>query len=99
MITPDEHVSPPSPICKQVKFFTYLPYLYGCSFQLLLHYLRNSVIQKLQLHNFKKRFGGESCLYDVNMHKGYYINCTLNCEKRYTTLNATSRSSVLGSCS
>ena len=29
--------------------------------------------------------GGETCLYDVNMPKGYYINCTFIWKKIYNT--------------
>ena len=68
MITSDEYISPTSLVCEQN--FLHLHFLcVGILFNstaLGIHFCETSLI-----FNFKTRLGGEICLCDVNMHKGY----------------------------
>ena len=54
----------------QGKFFAFALFLRGYSFQ--IYCLGHSFMQNLATLQFKTRFGGEICSFDVNMHKGYY---------------------------
>ena len=68
MITSDKQISPPSLSSKENSV-----HLHSLSVDILFKFAASWILlcKTYQLYNFKMRFEGEICSFDVNMYKGY----------------------------